>query len=80
MSFISEVIVVPFEFTVKGLDLGAHRAMVSTKCIVHPAGRGPAWTTRVLADGADGLSNWVSTPAEKTTLRVLDWVHISMRL
>ena len=42
------------------------------------------WTqeshVRVLADGADGLSNLVSAAAEKTTHRVLDWFHISMRL
>ena len=35
---------------------------------------------RVLADGADGLSNLVSAAAEKTTRRILDWFHISMRL
>ncbi len=42
------------------------------------------WTeasqVRVLADGADGLTNLVSAAAEKTALRVLDWFHISMRL
>jgi hypothetical protein len=42
------------------------------------------WTrtsrVRVLADGADGLSNVVNTAAEETTHRVLDWFHISMRL
>ena len=42
------------------------------------------WTqkskVRVLADGADGLSSLVTTAAEKTTRRVLDWFHISMRL
>jgi len=42
------------------------------------------WTqasrVRVLADGADGLSNLVNTATEKTTHRVLDWFHISMRL
>src|ERR1035437_3488811 len=42
------------------------------------------WTTksqvRVLADGADGLTNLVSGAAEKKTRRVLDWFHISMRL
>jgi hypothetical protein len=35
---------------------------------------------RVLADGADSLSNLVSAATEKTTHRVLDWFHISMRL
>jgi hypothetical protein len=35
---------------------------------------------RVLADGADGLTNLVSTAAEKKTRGVLDWFHISMRL
>jgi hypothetical protein len=35
---------------------------------------------RVLADGADGLSNLVDAAAEKPTERVLDWFHISMRL
>jgi hypothetical protein len=35
---------------------------------------------RVLADGADGLSNLVNASTEKTTHRVLDWFHISMRL
>jgi hypothetical protein len=37
------------------------------------------WTqesqVRVLADGADGLTNLVSAAAEKTTHRVLDWFH-----
>jgi hypothetical protein len=35
---------------------------------------------RVLADGADSLSNLVNAATEKTTHRVLDWFHISMRL
>jgi hypothetical protein len=35
---------------------------------------------RGLADGADGWTNVVSAVAEKTTRRVLDWFHISMRL
>ena len=42
------------------------------------------WTrksqVRVLADGADGLSNLVDAAAGKPTERVLDWFHISMRL
>jgi hypothetical protein len=42
------------------------------------------WTSnskvRVLADGADGLSNLVDAAAGKPTARVLDWFHISMRL
>jgi hypothetical protein len=46
--------------------------------------RDNGWTrtsrVRVLADGADGLSNVVNTAAEETTHRVLDWFHISMRL
>jgi hypothetical protein len=42
------------------------------------------WTSdskvRVLADGADGLSNLVDAATGKPTARVLDWFHISMRL
>ena len=34
----------------------------------------------MLADGANSLSNLVSAATEKTTRRVLDWFHISMRL
>ena len=40
----------------------------------------PTSQIRVLADGADGLSNLVNTAAEETTHRVLDWFHIRMRL
>jgi hypothetical protein len=35
---------------------------------------------RVLADGADSLSNLVNAATETETHRVLDWFHISMRL
>jgi hypothetical protein len=42
------------------------------------------WTAksqvRVLADGADGMSNLVDTAVSQPTERVLDWFHISMRL
>ena len=40
----------------------------------------PLHRLRVLADGADSMSNLVNASTEKTTHRVLDWFHISMRL
>jgi hypothetical protein len=40
----------------------------------------PTSQVRVLADGADGLSNLVKTSMGTTPHRVLDWFHISMRL
>jgi hypothetical protein len=40
----------------------------------------PESQLRVLADGAEGLSNLVSNAAGKATDNVLDWFHISMRL
>ena len=40
----------------------------------------PESQLRVLADGAEGLSNLVSSAAGKATDNVLDWFHISMRL
>ena len=55
-----------------------------TKDFMKAALEANGWTpeskVRVLADGADGLSNLVDAAAEKPTERVLDWFHISMRL
>ena len=50
------------------------------KAALEDNGWTPTSRIRVLADGADGLSNLVNTAAEETTHRVLDWFHISMRL
>ena len=70
--------------------LGGHFAWVPqyrfcmTEDSMNAALEANGWTpksqVRVLADGADGLSNLVSASAGKTTERVLDWFHISMRL
>jgi hypothetical protein len=50
------------------------------KAALEDNGWTPISQIRVLADGADGLSNLVNTAAEETTHRALDWFHISMRL
>ena len=50
------------------------------KAALEDNGWTPTSRIRVLADGADGLSNLANTAAEETTHRVLDWFHISMRL
>src|SRR5580692_3205901 len=50
------------------------------KAALEDNGWTPTSRIRVLADGADGLSNLVNGATEKTTHRVLDWFHISMRL
>jgi hypothetical protein len=51
------------------------------KAALHDNGWTPNSNLRVLADGADGLTNFVKTAANKTTCEtVLDWFHISMRL
>ena len=50
------------------------------KAAIEDNGWTPTSRIRVLADGADGLSNLVNTAAENITHRVLDWFHISMRL
>jgi hypothetical protein len=49
------------------------------KAALEDNGWTPTSRVRVLADGADGLTNLVKTSAERTTHRVLDWFHISMR-
>jgi hypothetical protein len=55
-----------------------------TKHFMKAALEANGWTpeskVRVLADGADALSNLVDAAVEKPTERVLDWFHISMRL
>src|ERR1700677_1761069 len=55
-------------------------AEVFMKAALEANGWTPTSRIRVLADGADSLSNLVNTAAEETTHRVLDWFHISMRL
>jgi hypothetical protein len=71
-------------------QLGGHFAWVTqhrlcdAEAFLKAALQTHGWTqgseVRVLADGADGLSNLVRTAAEKTIRQVLDWFHISMRL
>ena len=71
-------------------ELGGHFARVAqhrtwdAKAFMQAVLQDNGWTSEsevsVLADGADGLSKLVSTVAEKTTRRILDWFHISMRL
>src|SRR6516165_1529713 len=68
MSVISEVRVIPFEFTVNGLDLGAHRAMGISNVRFCSSGslRVMRYAIRVRAsDGAEGtyVTHWVGTPA-----------------
>jgi hypothetical protein len=62
----------------------AQHPMCDAEVFMKAALEDNGWTrtsrVRVLADGADGLSNVVNTAAEETTHRVLDWFHISMRL
>jgi hypothetical protein len=55
-------------------------AEIFMKAALDDKGWTQASRVRVLADGADGLSNLVNAATEKTTHRVLDWFHISMRL
>jgi hypothetical protein len=50
------------------------------KAALEANGWTPESQVRVLADGADGLSNLVSNAARKSTDNLLDWFHISMRL
>ena len=50
------------------------------KAALEANGWTPKSKVRVLADGADGLSNLVDAATGKPTARVLDWFHISMRL
>jgi hypothetical protein len=60
-----------------------HRLSFTTdfmKAALEANGWTPESKLRVLADGADGLSNLVDAAAGKPTTRVLDWFHISMRL
>jgi hypothetical protein len=59
---------------------GQQSAVAFMKAALEDNGWTPTSRIRVLADGADGLSNLVNTAAEETTHRVLDWFHISMRL
>jgi hypothetical protein len=71
-------------------QLGGHFAWIAqhhscdAEAFLKAALRAIGWTqesqVRGLADGADGWTNVVSAVAEKTTRRVLDWFHISMRL
>lgn len=62
----------------------AQHPMCDAEAFMKAALEDNGWTrtsrVRVLADGADGLSNVVNTAAAETTDRVLDWFHISMRL
>ena len=50
------------------------------KAALEANGWTPKSKVRVMADGADGLSNLVDAATGKPTARVLDWFHISMRL
>jgi hypothetical protein len=50
------------------------------KAALEANGWTPKSKVRVLADGADGLSNLVDAAIGKPMERVLDWFHISMRL
>jgi hypothetical protein len=50
------------------------------KAALETNGYTPQSQIRVLADGADGLTNLVSAVADQRTTKVLDWFHISMRL
>ena len=71
-------------------ELGSYFAWVPqhrlcfTKDYMKAALEANGWTpkseVRVMADGADGLSNLVDAAAGRPTERVLDWFHISMRL
>ena len=62
----------------------AQHSMSDAGTFMRAALEDTGWTrashVRVLADGADGLSNLVNTATEQTIHRVLDWFHISMRL
>jgi L-alanine-DL-glutamate epimerase-like enolase superfamily enzyme len=68
MSIISEVAVIPFEFTVKNLDLGGHSTL-STTHLRYSAGssmRVMRYAVRVrTSDGAEGayVTHWVGLPA-----------------
>jgi len=71
-------------------ELGGYFAWVPqhrlcfTKDYMKAALESNGWTpkskVRVMADGADGMSNLVDAGTEKPAERVLDWFHISMRL
>lgn len=50
------------------------------KAALETNGWTPKSQLRVLADGADGLTNVVSAVVDKPVDKVLDWFHISMRL
>src|SRR5262249_5865380 len=50
------------------------------KAALESNGWTPKSKVRVLADGADGMSNLVDAAVEKPTERVLDWFHIGMRM
>ena len=50
------------------------------KAALEDNGWTPKSQVRVMADGADGMSNLVDAATGKPTERILDWFHISMRL
>src|SRR5262249_49328905 len=70
--------------------LGDYFAWVPQHCLCFSKGymkaalESNSWTpkskVRVLADGADGMSNLVDDAVEKPTERVLDWFQIGMRM
>ena len=60
-----------------------HRLCFTTdfmKAALEANGWTPESKVRVMADGADGLSNLVDAATGKPTARVLDWFHLGMRL
>ena len=68
MSIITKVSVVPFRFSVKGLDLGAHRAMGVSNLRFAPGGTLEVERYAIRIETDDGLSgeyvtHWVGTPA-----------------
>ncbi len=68
MSTITEVTVIPFEFSVQGLDLGGHRAMGVSNLRYAPNGtlRVMRYAVRIRTDdGCEGayVTHWVGTPA-----------------
>ena len=68
MSTITEVTVIPFEFSVQGLDLGGHRAMGVSNLRYAPNGtlKVMRYAVRIRTDdGCEGayVTHWVGTPA-----------------
>jgi hypothetical protein len=89
MRFLTEYHVVAGRIERDG-QLGGHFAWVAqhplcgAEDFMKAALEANGWTkksqVRVLADGAEGLTNLASGAAEKLVHRVLDWFHISLRL